>query len=79
VRPQRAPVVILCAGRRSGKRSRMTGDFNRPIVSRGHDDRGEFVILDCNHKVRRRGAKPNPDETHRWCSICANRSPYRHA
>lgn len=67
----------MIPARRLPPQSVVTEDLNRRIVTRGHDERGEFVILDCTHKVRRRGAKPNPSETHRWCSICAHRSPYR--
>lgn len=53
----------------------VTGDFRRAIVSRGHDARGEFAILDCQHKIRKK--KSNAADTVRWCTTCANRSPFR--
>jgi hypothetical protein len=58
-----------------GRHSAVIEDFRRKIVTRGADARGPFVILECQHKHRKRAE--NPTDTARWCNSCANRSPYR--
>lgn len=55
-----------------------TGIPRRAIVRRGADARGPFVVLACNHKIRRGQHREFPaDTTHVHCKACDNRSPYR--